>query len=69
MNPGAAPGLTGREPPLGFVDPLEPSAPGRRGLPGPASAEPEPVVSPRSTPVPTSAHLTPRAIRVHRSPR
>ncbi|MBP2052764.1 hypothetical protein J2Z21_005751 [Streptomyces griseochromogenes] len=41
--------------------------PRRRGFPGPASAHR--AASPRRTPVPTSAHPTPRAIRVHRSPR
>jgi hypothetical protein len=30
---------------------------------------PTPPAFPRSTPVPTPAHCTPRAIRVHRSPR
>lgn len=69
MNTGAAPGLTAHEAPLCFVDPLEPTAPGRRGLPGPACAGPDPAVCPRSTPVPTPAHVTHRAIRVQRSPR
>jgi hypothetical protein len=41
-----------------------PAALGRRGFPGPAST-----ASPHHTPVPTPAHLTPRAIRVRRSPR
>ncbi|TQJ74658.1 hypothetical protein FBY22_7664 [Streptomyces sp. SLBN-31] len=54
---------------------------GRRGFPGPASAGtahtagpahsggPEFPATPHSTPVPTPAHPTPRAIRVLRSPR
>ena len=39
---------------------------GRRGFPGPVSRT---VPFPHRTPVPTPAHSTPRAIRVHRSPR
>lgn len=42
------------------------AGPRRRGFPGPASA---PGTFPGSTPVPTPAHPTPRAIRVLRSPR
>jgi hypothetical protein len=45
--------------------PSRPAALRRRGSPGPASARP----APHSTPVPTSAHDIPRAIRVRRSPR
>ncbi|MFF4491165.1 hypothetical protein ACFY0F_32665 [Streptomyces sp. NPDC001544] len=52
------------------------AGPRRRGFPGPASAPtaaPHPAfphpASPHSTPVPTPAHSTPRAIRVRRSPR
>jgi hypothetical protein len=51
------------------------AGPRRRGFPGPASAPaaPHPAfrhpASPHSTPVPTPAHPTPRAIRVRRSPR
>ncbi|GAB2754713.1 hypothetical protein GCM10027072_60910 [Streptomyces bullii] len=41
------------------------AARGRRGFPGPALPTP----TPHRTPVPTSAHPTPRAIRVLRSPR
>lgn len=41
-----------------------PAVPGRRGFPGPASHP-----APHGTPVPTPAHPTLRAIRVHRSPR
>lgn len=41
-----------------------PAVPGRRGFPGPVSHP-----APHGTPVPTPAHPTPRAIRVHRSPR
>lgn len=40
-----------------------PAAQRRRGSPGPASA------TPHRTPVPTTAHESPRAIRVRRSPR
>ena len=42
-----------------------PAAQRRRGFPGPVSATP----APHSTPVPTTAHDDPRAIRVLRSPR
>lgn len=42
-----------------------PGVPGRRGFPGPASHHP----APHGTPVPETALPTPRAIRVHRSPR
>lgn len=41
-----------------------PTVPGRRGFPGPV-----PHPAPHGTPVPETAHPTPRAIRVHRSPR
>lgn len=41
-------------------------AAGRRGCPDPASATP---AAPHTAPVPFSAHETPRAIRVRRSPR
>lgn len=41
-----------------------PAVPGRRGFPGPVSHP-----APHGTPVPTPAHPTLRAIRVHRSPR
>ncbi|TVZ97946.1 hypothetical protein FB157_102405 [Streptomyces sp. BK340] len=47
--------------------PIRPATPSSQGLPGQACAHP--AASPRSTPLPTSAHPTPRAIRVHRSPR
>lgn len=43
-----------------------PAALGRRGFPDPASATP---AAPHTAPVPFSAHETPRAIRVRRSPR
>jgi hypothetical protein len=46
-----------------------PAAPGRRGFPGPVSAGTEFPTTPHCTPVPESAHSTPRAIRVRRSPR
>lgn len=52
-----------------------PALTGRRGFPGPASTGPartggpEFPATPHSTPVPTPAHPTPRAIRVLRSPR
>lgn len=42
------------------------AAPGRRGSPGPVSRT---TPSSHRTPVPTPAHPSPRAIRVHRSPR
>ena len=54
-----------------YVRPPEPALT-RRGSPGPAAATPK---SPhrstrtRTTPVPSPAHPTPRAIRVQRSPR
>ncbi|MER6533397.1 hypothetical protein ABT215_06170 [Streptomyces sp900105755] len=41
-----------------------PAVPGRRGFFGPASH-----LAPHGIPVPTPAHPTLRAIRVHRSPR
>lgn len=41
-----------------------PAVPGRRSFPGPVSHP-----APHGTPVPTLAHPTLRAIRVHRSPR
>ncbi|GGS49955.1 hypothetical protein GCM10010206_09400 [Streptomyces cinerochromogenes] len=44
------------------------AAPGRRGSPGPATPS-RTTPSPHRTPVPTPAHSSPRAIRVHRSPR
>lgn len=43
------------------------TAPRSHGRPGPRSTRPE--ASPHRTPVPTLAHPTPRAIRVHWSPR
>ncbi|MEY9992018.1 hypothetical protein ABIE67_004050 [Streptomyces sp. V4I8] len=49
------------------------AARGRRALPGPASpthATPHRIhTAPHGTPVPFTAHQTPRAIRVRRSPR
>lgn len=46
--------------------PLSRPALGRRGFPAPASGTP---AAPHTAPVPFSAHETPRAIRVRRSPR
>lgn len=43
-----------------------PAARGRRGFADPASVTP---AAPHTAPVPFSAHETPRAIRVRRSPR
>lgn len=43
-----------------------PAARGRRGFPDPVSVTP---AAPHTAPVPFSAHETPRAIRVRRSPR
>lgn len=52
----------------GLRSPLlsRPAARGRRGFPDPASVTP---ATPHTAPVPFSAHETPRAIRVRRSPR
>ncbi len=47
------------------------AARGRRGFPDPAhpSTPGTPTATPHRTPVPCTAHQTPRAIRVRRSPR
>ncbi len=50
------------------VRPPEPALT-RRGSPGPAAATPLPLNPHCTTPVPSPAHPTPRAIRVRRSPR